>query len=77
MIETKKYEEILSARAETNMSVGQILQNRYNDTLWRVTGIDMREFTANITMVEVVPSERKIMLDDKDYQILINNKESI
>jgi len=77
MIETKKYKEILSARAETNVSVGQTLQNKYNETMWRVTGIDIRGFTADITMVGVVPSERKIMLDDKDYQILINDNEEV
>ena len=75
MIDTKGYEEILSKRAETNMRVGQILQNKYNETVWRVVSIDIREFTAVITMVELVPSERKIMLDDKDYKISINYKE--
>ena len=77
MIDTKKYKEILSVRAETNMSVGQILQNKYNETVWKVLNVDLDNFEAYIEIIGMVPVGRTISLDDKDYQISINNNEEV
>ena len=77
MIETKKYKDIVSVRAHTNILEGDILENKYNENRYRVVWVDIEYFTAGLETMGKVVDKRVISLDCQDYKISINNKEDM